>query len=88
MNGITRNDRAAGLLLGTAVGDSIGLPREGMSKRRAALMFGGGPLRQSLFLHRGMLSDDTEHACMTAQALLASGGDPDGFARLLAWKLR
>lgn len=35
-----------------------------------------------------MLSDDTEHACMTAQALLAAGDDPARFARMLARKLR
>jgi ADP-ribosylglycohydrolase len=80
-------DRMAGLLLGTAVGDSLGLPREGLSPRRAARLH-RGPLRQRLVLGRGMLSDDTEHACMTAQALLAAGDDPDRFARALAWKLR
>ena len=80
-------DRFAGLLLGTAVGDSLGLPREGLSPRRAARMF-PGPLRQRLVLGRGMLSDDTEHACMTAHALLVAGEDPDRFARALAWKLR
>jgi ADP-ribosylglycohydrolase len=35
-----------------------------------------------------MFSDDTEHACMTAQSLLASGGDPVRFLRSLAWRLR
>jgi ADP-ribosylglycohydrolase len=35
-----------------------------------------------------MISDDTEHACMAAQALLASSGDPDEFARSLAWRFR
>jgi ADP-ribosylglycohydrolase len=80
-------DRLTGLLLGTAAGDSIGLPREGLSRRRAARMY-GGPLRQRLLLGRGMLSDDTEHACMTAQALLAAGDDPGRFAHALAWKLR
>lgn len=35
-----------------------------------------------------MLSDDTEHACMTAQALLVSDRDAAGFARSLAWRLR
>lgn len=35
-----------------------------------------------------MISDDTEHACMTAQALIESGGDPDRFAHSLAWRLR
>jgi ADP-ribosylglycohydrolase len=35
-----------------------------------------------------MVSDDTEHACMTAQALLSSGGDVRRFERSLAWRLR
>lgn len=47
-----------------------------------------GVLRQRLVAGRGMLSDDTEHACMTAQALLAEGEDAARFARVLAWKLR
>jgi len=80
-------DRLLGLLLGTAVGDAIGLPREGLSRRRAARLYPGA-LRQRLVLGRGMISDDTEHACMTAQALLACRGDPARFARSLAWRLR
>jgi len=47
-----------------------------------------GALRQRLVARRGMLSDDTEHACMTAQALLAEGDDPAAFACVLGWKLR
>jgi ADP-ribosyl-[dinitrogen reductase] hydrolase len=85
--GPERVDRIRGLLVGTAVGDSLGLPREGLSRRRARRMY-PGPLRQRLVLGRGMISDDTEHACMTAQALLAASDDVDGFARALAWKLR
>lgn len=80
-------DRFTGLLLGTAVGDSLGLPREGLSRQRAARLY-PGTLRQRLFARRGMLSDDTEHACMTAQALLAARDDAQVFARALAWKLR
>lgn len=80
-------DRFTGLLLGTAVGDSLGLPREGLSARRASQLY-PGVLRQRLVAGRGMLSDDTEHACMTAQALLAEGDDTSRFARVLAWKLR
>jgi ADP-ribosylglycohydrolase len=80
-------DRFTGLLLGTAVGDSLGLPREGLGARRARRLY-AGPLRQRLLGGWGMLSDDTEHACMTAQALLAHGDDPARFARSLAWKLR
>jgi len=80
-------NRYTGLLLGTAIGDSLGLPREGLGPERAARMY-PGPLRQRFVLGRGMLSDDTEHACMTAQALLAAGDDPQRFARVLARSLR
>ncbi len=45
-------------------------------------------LEHALFFKRGMVSDDTEHACMVAQAAIASAGDPHRFARSLAWKLR
>lgn len=80
-------DRITGLLIGTAVGDSLGLPREGLRPERARRMF-GGTLRQGFVLGRGMISDDTEHACMTAQALLEAGEDEGRFARVLARKLR
>src|SRR5215470_14423473 len=83
----TRMGRFTGLLLGTAVGDSLGLPREGLGARRARRLY-AGPLRQRLVGRWGMLSDDTEHACMTAQALLVEAHDPARFARVLAWKLR
>jgi ADP-ribosylglycohydrolase len=51
-------------------------------------LFGGAPIQHAFLGRAGMTSDDTEHACMTAQALLASGGDPERFARSLAWRLR
>ena len=87
-SGAERLNRIAGVLLGTAVGDAIGLPREGLSPRRAARLFGGAPIGHRFLFGRGMVSDDTEHACMTAQALLAGRGDPARFARSLAWRLR
>jgi len=80
-------DRIAGVVLGGAVGDALGLPMEGVSRRRARKLF-RGPLRHRLVLGRGMCSDDTEHACMTAAALLRHPDDADAFARTLAWKLR
>jgi ADP-ribosyl-[dinitrogen reductase] hydrolase len=85
---LRRLEAVEGVLLGTAVGDAIGLPMEGMSRRRARRLFGDGPLRHRLLFGRGMVSDDTEHACMTAQALLAARGDRGCFAQSLAWKLR
>lgn len=81
-------DRVAGVLLGTAAGDALGLPREGLSARRAGRLFGGPPLRHRFLLGRGMVSDDTEHTCMTAQALLRAPDDVTAFARSLAWRLR
>jgi ADP-ribosylglycohydrolase len=88
-------DRVAsctGVLLGLAAGDALGLPREGLSRRRAARLHGPPPLWfRPPGLHalgRGLTSDDTEHACMTAQSLIASGGGPELFARSFAWRLR
>ncbi len=78
----------AGVILGTAVGDALGLPREGLSRKRGQRMFGGPPLRHHFLFGRGMVSDDTEHTCMTGQALLRSPRDADRFARSLAWRLR
>lgn len=77
-----------GCLLGGAVGDAIGLPCEGLSRGQVARRLGAGPPGHGLVLRRGMISDDTEHACMTGQALLAAQGDPQAFARSLAWRLR
>ena len=79
--------RFTGLLLGQAVGDALGLPWEGLSRRRAVKMY-STPDRYRFLFGRGMISDDTEHACMTAQALLAHPEDPILFARSLGWKLR
>lgn len=79
--------RLSGLLLGTAVGDALGLPAEGLSRRRQSKWW-PGVLRHRFFCGRGMLSDDTEHAFMTAQALLTAGDDWERFRQSLAWQLR
>lgn len=81
-------DRLSGVLLGAAVGDALGLPREGLTPARAKRMYGPGPLRHRFVFGRGMASDDAEHACLTAQALLAARGNESRFARSLAWRLR
>ena len=78
---------AVGSLLGTAVGDAIGLPYEALSARRAARLL-GSPDRHRFVFGRGMGSDDTEHTVMVAQALVASGGEPVAFAHELGWRLR
>jgi ADP-ribosylglycohydrolase len=83
-----RLDQLTGVLLGAAVGDALGLPREGLSPQRAVRIYGSGPLKHQFLFSRGMLSDDAEHACMTAQALLVAPDDEERFARSLAWRLR
>lgn len=80
-------DNLIGCLLGTAVGDALGLPSEGLSKHRQQRLY---PQlhRHHFWLGKGMVSDDTEHTCMVAQALIASGGDETEFARQLSWRMR
>lgn len=84
---LTIQERILGLLLGGAVGDAIGLPAEGMSAARSARRW-PGEMQHRLVFGRGMISDDTEHATMTAQALIVAAGDVEKFRRSLAWKLR
>lgn len=80
-------DSILGCLLGTAVGDAIGLPYEGLSRQRAHRLL-GPPTRHRLVFGHGMVSDDTEHSRLVAQALIASGGDPGQFQRQFAIRLR
>jgi len=87
MTATTEKDAVIGSLLGTAVGDALGLCSEGMSKRRQRKMFKDME-GYHFILGRGMISDDTEHTCMVAQALIVSGGDTKRFTRSLAWRLR
>jgi len=77
-----------GLFLGTAVGDALGLPMEGMKPSTIKRLRWGEDLRHRLIFGRGMWSDDTEHSIMLAQALLASEGDTKIFTRKFAWELR
>jgi ADP-ribosylglycohydrolase len=81
-----RADAAVGCLLGAAVGDARGLPWEGLSRRRQKRM--AQYMGESLIAGRDMCSDDTDHACMVAQAIAVSAGSPRRFVSSLAWRLR
>ena len=87
MQNSTFQDRLAGILLGTAVGDSVGLPAEGLSPSRRQRLLPGS-WRHRFLLGRGMISDDTEHTLMVAQSLLTHPDDATAFGRSLAWRLR
>ena len=83
----------AGCLLGTAVGDAMGLALEGLSRRRQARLFPDLSGYHLLPFGKGMCSDDTEHTCMLAQSLIRVAGlDADEAARRFSagfgWRLR
>jgi ADP-ribosylglycohydrolase len=86
------HDRLSGVLLGTAVGDALGLPMEGMSARAVARAF---PRLDRYFLlgRTGFVSDDTEQTALVAQSLARHSASRERCVRafrraLLAWFLR
>ena len=79
--------RLAGVLLGTAVGDALGLPAEGLSPQKIAARW-KGQWKYRFVAGRGMISDDTEHASMVAQSLLEDSINAEKFQSILAWKFR
>ncbi|MBI5882488.1 MAG: ADP-ribosylglycohydrolase family protein [Elusimicrobia bacterium] len=85
-------DRLKGTLLGTAVGDSLGLPAEGLSAETILRRFGRME-RFHLLGRVGFVSDDTEQSALVAQSLARHPGDLHAcvaaFRRsLLGWFLR
>ncbi|TWT35995.1 ADP-ribosyl-[dinitrogen reductase] glycohydrolase [Posidoniimonas corsicana] len=76
-----------GCLLGTAVGDAVGLRREGLAPRRATKLY-GDDLSPALFAGFGVCSDDTEHTVMVARSLAIANHDPEAFERLMASQLK
>jgi ADP-ribosyl-[dinitrogen reductase] hydrolase len=84
---LNHQERLVGVLLGTAVGDALGLPAEGLGPRVIAARW-KGQWRHRLIGNRGMISDDTEHTAMVAQCLLEHPTDAEAFQRALAKKLR
>ncbi|WP_372371487.1 ADP-ribosylglycohydrolase family protein [Candidatus Uabimicrobium sp. HlEnr_7] len=76
-----------GCLLGTAVGDALGLPWEGLSANRQRA-FISNIKKHHFFCGKGMCSDDTEHTVLVTQALITAQDDVDIFRRDLARRLR
>jgi ADP-ribosyl-[dinitrogen reductase] hydrolase len=76
-----------GLLLGTAIGDSVGLPAESISRRRNKRLF-REKWHQGLIFGYGMISDDTEHTIFVAQCLITCGDSEKIFLKRLSWCLK
>lgn len=88
-------DRAAGALLGLAVGDALGMPTQLLARAEVVARYGpvldgfhpgpaGHPIAAGL--PAGTVTDDTEQAMLLARLLVAGGGrvDPLDWARALA----
>lgn len=73
---MTRDPKLAGTLLGTAVGDALGLAAEGMSAKRIARRWGRVD-RYHLLGRTGYVSDDTEQAALVAQSLARHPDDAE-----------
>jgi ADP-ribosyl-[dinitrogen reductase] hydrolase len=86
MNSSSQKNAILGCLLGTAVGDALGLPAERLSRKRVATMKLGEHHR--FFFGRGMFSDDTEHTLMLAATLIEHRKNPASMQRAFGWKLR
>lgn len=75
-------------ILGTLIGDSIGLPMEGLSPRKIQKLGWTKHLKQRFIFSKGMWSDDTDHTLMITEAVLGSGGDVNKFQNLFSRRLR
>lgn len=85
-------ERLTGVLLGTALGDALGLPAEGMRASQIARRWGRMD-RFRLLGSVGFVSDDTEQSALLAECLIRCPDDPEECARqfrraLLAWVAR
>ena len=81
-------DRARAALLGLAIGDAVGMPRESLPVWLANLRFGHAPALSRGFFRfmrrKGTVSDDTQLTVATARAIDDRGEfRPDEFQRLL-----
>lgn len=90
--GRSLQERVEGVLLGTALGDALGLAMEGMGPATIARRFGRVD-RFHILGRTGFVSDDTEQSALMAQALcVRDQGDDAVVTRLrrgiLGWFLR
>jgi ADP-ribosylglycohydrolase len=81
------------VLLGTALGDALGLPLEGLDPDTIARRFPSAATRFHLFGRTGFVSDDTEQTALVAEALVLGARDPQRTTqifrrRLVTWFLR
>ena len=84
----TTPQRIHGMLLGTAIGDALGLFWEGLSPGRQARWRAHRGHGLWVVGGRAWVSDDTEHTVMVVRSLLRQPEGGEGFARELGRSLR
>lgn len=82
-----RQEHIHGLILGVALGESLGLARRGLSRRKALRRYGRTPLRFRFVPKRGVYSEYTRIMLVNAQGLLNCRSDVRLFRRAFAWRL-
>ena len=80
-------NKLQGCLIGAAIGDSVGLPYEGMSSSTGKKLY-GHPDKHKLLFGLGMVSDDTEHLVIVLRSYRKANGDAESFSKILASKLK
>lgn len=76
------------VIWGTLIGDSIGLPMEGLKPHKIEQLGWTSPLKHRFLFGRGMWSDDTDHTLHLIDAALKADGDPILFKRLFSRRLK
>ena len=84
---MNRCDTFKGLIIGTAVGDALGLPWEGLTRKQVA-RFNSGRWRHRFLLRHGFVSDDTDHTLLVARALMAEPHSATRYEKFFARRLR
>jgi ADP-ribosyl-[dinitrogen reductase] hydrolase len=83
---LTPTELYEGVLLGTAIGDALGLACEGLSAGAIAKRFGRVD-RYRLFGSIGWVSDDTEQSALVAQSIVRARGETEACVRAFRWAL-
>lgn len=82
-----RREHIHGMMLGVAIGDSLGQARNGLTSRQALKLFGRQTLRFRFARDVGIYGFNTSQVWMTAQSIVSSGTEIGQFGESLRKRL-
>ncbi len=85
---LRREHAVEGLLLGVAIGESLGLGRGGLRRRSSLRMLGRGPINYAVIPGIGLSGYDTQRMLIIMQSILRSRSQLEGFRKGFANRLR